>query len=94
MPTQLQLPAMSPLDLPAFSGIPCSTKTNTRGEIEDNNITVDMEDKQGTVPDLAAEDLLEVDDGTRPVGLPSQWSNTITGASKAVSERTDKDYQR
>jgi len=85
---------MSPLDLPAFAGIPCSTKTNRRGEIEDNDITLDMEDEQGTVPDLAAEDLIEVDDSQKSVGLPSQWSTTITGASKAVSERTDKDYQR
>ncbi|KAF8804859.1 hypothetical protein BYT27DRAFT_7106072 [Phlegmacium glaucopus] len=51
-----------------------------------------MEDEQGTVPDLAEEDLTEVDE--RLVGLPSQWSDTITGASKAVSERTEKGYQR
>ena len=94
MPTQLQLPAMSPLDSPAFAGIPCSTKTDTRGEIEDNDIAIDMEDEQGTVPDLAAEDLIKVNDGKIPVGLPSQLSDMITGASKAVSERTDKDYQR
>ncbi|KAF8812056.1 hypothetical protein BYT27DRAFT_7088146 [Phlegmacium glaucopus] len=95
MPTQCrQLPAISPLDLPAFAGIPGSTKIDRIGEIEDSDIAVDMEDEQGTVPDLAEEDLIEVDDGETLVGLPSQWSDTITGASKAVSERTEKGYQR
>jgi hypothetical protein len=83
---------MSQPDLPlAFAGIPHST--SRRGEIEENDIAMDMEDEQGTVPDLSMEDLIEVNDGGGPSGLPPQWSNMITGASKAVSEHTDKDYQ-
>jgi hypothetical protein len=86
---------MSQPDLPlAFAGIPHSTEFSRRGEIEENDIAMDMEDEQGTVPDLSMEDLIEVNDGGGASGLPPQWSNTITGASKAVSERTDKDYQR
>lgn len=90
MPT----PPLSPLDLPAFAGVPSFTEIGRRGEIEDNDIAMDMEDEQGTVPDLSTEDIIEDDDREGLGGLPPQWSNTITGASKAVSERTDKDYQR
>jgi hypothetical protein len=78
----------------AFAGIPHATEFGRRGEIEENDIAMDMEDEQGTVPDLSTEDLIEVDDGGGLIGLPPQWSTTITGASKAVSERTDKEYQR
>ena len=43
-----------------------------------------MEDEQGTVPDLATEDLIKVNDGKIPVGLPSQWSDTIDNVKAEI----------
>ena len=57
--------------------------------ITEEEIELDLEDEQATVPDLVHEDL---EPGNRE--FMQTWKKSVFGASKGVTDKTDGEYQR
>lgn len=63
------------------------TALNASNGPPQEEIDDDIEGEQETLPDLTEEDRL-------PSTGISQWRETIAGASKGVTDKTDGDYER
>jgi len=78
---------------PAFAGLynllHSASEASPPEDIED-----DIEGEQETLPDLWPEDIEAFEDDQHERDLISQWRESITGASKGVTEKTDGEYQR
>jgi len=78
---------------PAFAGL--HKVLNTGSELPcREDIDDDIEGEQETIPDLHAEDLEASEEDDKEANLVSQWRESITGASKGVTDKTDGEYQR
>lgn len=81
---------------PAFAGVTniLHPKNIIRQEVEEGDIAADIEAEQGTLPELNVEDIEECKHQDAPASLSLQWEQTISSASRGVSDNTDKEYQR
>ena len=86
--------AMSNVHGPAFAGLlAILNPTNTPNLQQD--VVDDMEGEQETLPDLTADDFdLAQDNSEAANSVVSQWRDSITGASKRVTEKTHSEYQK
>lgn len=67
---------------------------NIKFQIGDDRITAeeieeDIEGEQGTIPDLVADDL---EPSTQE--FMKKWKQTVFGASRGVTDKTESEYQR
>ncbi len=78
---------------PAFAGL--HKLLNTTSELPcREDVDDDIEGEQETIPDLHAEDLEATEEADKEGDLVSQWRESIMGASKGVTDKTDGEYQR
>ena len=82
---------MSNIHGPAFAGL--LTVLNPTGTSNlAHDIVDDMEGEQETLPNLTADDF--DDDGKAINAVVSQWRDSVTSASKRVTEKTHFEYQK
>lgn len=82
---------MSNVHGPAFAGLlTVLNPTNTSNLAHD--IVDDMEGEQETLPNLIADDFEDDDKAVKAV--VSQWRDSVTGASKRVTDKTHSEYQK
>jgi len=62
--------------------------------LQTEDINADLEGEQETLPDLSAADFEESVTQMVEPSVHAQLTQTVEGASKGVSDTTDKDYQR
>lgn len=68
-----------------FPGVHSILNSADRPRNED--VADDVEGEKETLPDLTAAD-------SQPLDGISQWRESVTGASKGISNKTNGDYQR
>ena len=83
---------MSNVHGPAFAGL--LTVLNPTGNTSNlaHDIADDMEGEQETLPNLTVNDVEDDDKAVNAV--VSQWRDSVTGASKRVTEKTHSEYQK
>jgi len=84
---------MSTLSSQDFAGL--AAVVNDDGSFQHDDIADDLEGERETLPDLSVADFEPLEDSEGSASaMRSQWSQTIEGASKCVSDTTEKGYQR
>jgi len=76
---------------PAFAGL--HNLFTAASELRREDVDDDIEGEQETIPDLHTDDLAATGE-EGDCDLVSQWRESITGASKGVTDKTDGEYQR
>jgi hypothetical protein len=84
---------MSPPDFNKFSGHIRALLAKQPGKKPlQEDIEDDIEGKKETIPNLTEDDLQQPDEISGP--FAAKWRESITSASKGVTEKTDSEYQR